>query len=93
MVAVVFEFLYVIFVYLSAVILIILIARYYRGMKTPIFWIYFLAGFFLLTVQNFFAVSLQPTELNISFVSFVKLIASIMVFMGVFELYRTLRKK
>ncbi|MFC2143492.1 hypothetical protein ACFLQN_03770 [Candidatus Aenigmatarchaeota archaeon] len=93
MVAMFLELLYVVFFYLAASFLIITFTRYYRGMNIPIFWAYFLGGFFLLTVESFFALILKPTELYLTYVAFVKLVGSVLVFLGSFELYKNLNKK
>ncbi len=82
------DFLSVIFIYLAAALLIITLARHFKGMKIPPFWVFFLGGFFLLSVENFFALSLDNELFN----SFVVFIANLLVLLGVIDLYRTMKK-
>lgn len=79
------------FIYAAAALLILILAKHFNGMKIPHFWAFFLGGFFLLTLGNFFDVSLSSYFSD--FKSFVVLVANLLVFLGVVDLYRTAKKK
>jgi len=75
------------FLFSATSLLIMIFHKYFRGIKTPRFWIYIAAGFYLMTFYTF----LTSTETSIA-LSMIRAVASMFMFVGVYELYKRFRK-
>lgn len=73
----------------SAAFIVYILYRHFRGIKIPHFWIYFLVGFFLLSVHSFLA-NAFPDEPYLTFNMFIKLVANTLIFLAIYSLYKRL---
>lgn len=73
----------------SSALIVFVLYKYFRGIKIPRFWLYFLAALFLLTLQNFL-INALPQEPYFTFSMFLKLVANTLVFLAIYSLYKRL---
>ena len=85
----VFDFTSMIVLSVSSALIVFVLYKYFRGVKIPRFWIYFLAGFFLLTLHNFL-VNALPQEPYFTFSMFLKVVANALIFLAIYSLYKRL---
>lgn len=78
---------------LSFLLLGLILARHFKGMRYPPYWIYFLGGFSLLSVQGMFATVAPQGESFETVNEMLKLVASFSIFLGSFEIYRRYEAK
>jgi hypothetical protein len=76
----------------SSVLLVIVFSKYFKGMKTPPFWIFFLSGFYMLIIQELAITYLGGTEFFLLLQGTLKLGANALIFLGVWHLYKQYKK-
>ena len=80
------------FLTLASALIIYIIYKYFRGIEIPLFWMYLAGGFYLLTMYGFFTASLADLPLYTDFANFTKLVANILLFMGIWALLNRVKK-
>lgn len=77
----------------SVGMLFFIVFKYFRGMDKPPFWIFLIGGFFLSFFYTILITKLPNPEVYRMPTDIVKFMSHLMIFMGVFELYKAVRKK
>ncbi|MBI2076067.1 MAG: hypothetical protein HYT72_02350 [Candidatus Aenigmarchaeota archaeon] len=85
----VFDFTSMIVLSVSSAFIVYMLYRHFRGIKIPHFWIYFLVGFFLLSIHSFLA-NAFPEEPYLTFSMLLKLVANALIFLAIYSLYKRL---
>lgn|SRR3989338_6645203 len=73
---------------LSFILLVTVLIKHFKGMEYPPYWIYFIGGFILLSLNSVFANIAPQTEMASSVNIMLKLLANFSIFLGSFEVYR-----
>ncbi len=73
---------------MSFVLLMIVLVKHFKGMEYPPYWIYFIGGFIMLSLDSVFSNIAPQTELASSINMMLKLLANMSMFLGSLEVYR-----
>ena len=63
----------------------------FRGMRKPPFWLYLFGGFLVITFHSVLAVfsfSFDSAFIPAYFVSLIRLVGNILIFLGIYKLYK-----
>ncbi|MBI2971323.1 MAG: hypothetical protein HYY37_02810 [Candidatus Aenigmarchaeota archaeon] len=71
----------------SALLLSFTLIKHFRGMQVPPYWMYFIMGFILLALSNFYERIADTPEIAV-INPWIKLVASASLFFGAFEIFR-----
>ncbi len=85
----IFDFTSMIVLSVSSGLIVFVLYKYFRAVKIPRFWIYFLAAFMLMTIQNFMANAFTD-EPYFMLGMLTKLVANTMIFLAIYSLYKRL---
>ncbi len=88
MATIILETISIALIVLSFVMLVIVLVKHFKGMEYPPYWIYFIGGFILLSLNSVFSNIAPRTELASNINMMFKLLASLSMFLGSFEVYR-----
>ena len=81
-----------IFLLATSMFLVVIFHKYFRGIKTPHFWIFFLSGFYLMMIQDLLGLYIRGVEFLPFFNSGLKLAATVLIFLGTWELYQSVKR-
>lgn len=71
----------------ASALIIFVLYKYFRGVRIPHFWIYFLLAFVMLTVHNFL-INALPQEPYFTFGMALKVAANAFIFLAIYSLYK-----
>lgn len=88
LVTTVIDFVSTIILFFSSVLFILVLYSFFRGIKIPLFWLYFSGAFYLLTMQNAFTTYFPQDEPYLLIGQLIKLLSNILILLGISELYK-----
>ena len=80
------EFISILLLILSLLLLTVVLLRHFKGMNAPAYWLYYLGAFSLLAISGVYTrlLEIQPTDLD----SIVRFVAHLSIFIGSYEIYK-----
>ena len=75
----------------ASAIFLYIIVKYYKGMKTPPFWIYVFAAFLLVTFVN--VLDFVPKMIDEMILKIIKAVGYLLFLVGVLELFRSYKSR
>ncbi len=84
----VIEFVSTVILFFSSVLFILVLYSFFRGIKIPLFWLYFSGAFYILTLQNALAAYFLQEEPYLLLNQMMRLVSNVLILLGINELYR-----
>jgi magnesium-transporting ATPase (P-type) len=78
-----------VFMSLSSILLVLIMFEYFRGLRTPTFWIYLVVAFYLSITSDLFSAAFEYPEIT----QMLKLASSVLIYLGISGAYQRMRTK